>query len=140
MTWIQSAVSVIAALVALAGVVWLWIEHRGRKVFSTLDQFHGLKVQVIEMDQCQIKTRTLAEKNRDHIALLEQDRKYQAERMSEMVVKPLERVVERLEGITTVLNKHGEQLAVLEAGDRSLGRSLDQLRDEIHRERGQEKP
>jgi len=87
---------------------------------------------VSTMDGCQASLKTLAHGNEKRITLLEQADANQAERMNELVVKPLEKVVDRLEGIAKTQQKHGELLAGHTSDLKSIGRSVDLLRDQVN--------
>jgi len=115
----------VAALAGIAaGLLWLWIEHRGRTVFVVRGEWASIGEKVSEMDRCHASLKVLADGNEKRITLLEQADANQAERMSELVVKPLE-------GITRVLQAHGEILASHKSDMRSIGRSLDELRGDM---------
>jgi hypothetical protein len=124
MTRLEVAASIIGLAGALAGLLWLWIEHRGRTVFASRDDLAGVEEKVGKMDVSHVATKVLAQGNERRISLLEQASANQAERMSELVVKPLGE-------ITRVLQQHGEILASHKSDMRSIGRSLDELKDNM---------
>lgn len=135
MNWVEIAGLVLAAAGILGVAVWAVIESRARRVFAPLTDFCELEGKVGEMEKGQAEIRGLLQGQEQRIALLEQADLNQAERMSELVVRPLQKVVERLDAIATTQQRHGEMLATHAADLKSVGRTLDEFRIRIDRDR-----
>ena len=99
----------------LGAIAWALIETRGRRVFASK------------------KIEALANGNEDRIDLLEQAQTHQAELMREAVVKPLGEIAEEVKMIRTSQQQSEIQIAHLTEGQKSLGRSMDELRRRVNR-------
>lgn len=117
MEWTE-AIKVGGTIAPVIGVgVWALIETRGRRVFASKN------------------TEDLAKANQRQITLLTQAQEHQAELMKEAVVKPLGEIAEEVKAIRTGQQQAEVQIAHLTEGQKSLGRSLDELRARVDRER-----
>ena len=135
---LEVVVGAIAVLAGLMGLLWLWIESRCRRVFVPKEDFQGLGERVTKMKEAHAETRALADKNRDRIALVENEYKHQSQMFNELVVKPLEQVAERLEKISETQERHGNMLAAGAEVQKSLGRAIDDLKASQIRSRNRE--
>lgn len=111
-----------------------------RETFATKDELSATNKDLKEAKDTTAAVQSLALQARgsvdnlhDEVRGLQKDHTNQVQRFGEVVVEPLRQVVARLEDISARQAKQGEALAAHSEALKGFGRSMDTLRDEIHR-------
>jgi hypothetical protein len=101
-------------------VIWGTVRYRGHKIWATKS---------LEGD-----VDAIGDKVRGHevcLKGLKQENTHQNRLLEEGVVKPLARLGTQMDEMMTRQSKHGEAIAGLQAAQKGLGKSVDDLRDQV---------
>lgn len=113
---------IIASSGFVVGIVFLALVERLRRTFATRHELNGLGERVNALQTTLTQVREMGEENRERVMSLETEQKYQWERVAEQVIRPLQRITEKLESVTEA---QAAQAAALE----HIGRWLDRMDD-----------
>lgn len=112
----------------VAGIFLLALTERLRRTFATRNDLNGLGERQNALQGQAGELRKLQDELRERVAALESEQKNQAERVVTQVIRPLERITEKLENVSraqaaqaTALEHIGEWLGRLDHG-RAPGR------------------
>ena len=108
----------------VAGVLLLALVERLRRTFATRQYLNGLGDRVNALQSLFLQVRESADEVRERVAEVEAEQRHQWERVAEQVIRPLERITDKLENVSEI---QAAQTATLE----HIGRWLD--RAEEHR-------
>lgn len=117
---------------ALAGsgfvvtLIFLALVERLRRTFATQHDLNGLGDRVNAMQTLYIQLRESTDDFRTRLAAVETEQKYQWERVAEQVIKPLERITEKLEIVSEI---QAAQKSTLEHIEKRLDRTDKHLPD-----------
>lgn len=95
--WPAIAGSGFAATVLLLAL----IEHL-RRTFATRQDLNGLGDRLTALQSLYIQVRESADEARDRASSVQAEQKHQWERIAEQVIKPLERITDKLEGVSEI--------------------------------------
>ncbi|CAA9307625.1 MAG: hypothetical protein AVDCRST_MAG89-907 [uncultured Gemmatimonadetes bacterium] len=107
---------------AITTVVFLALVERLRRTFATQADLNGLGDRVNALQTLFTQLRESLEDNRDRVMTVESEQKHQWERVAEQVIRPLERITEKLENVTEA---QASQAAALE----HIGKWLDRIEE-----------
>ncbi len=102
----------------VVGVLLLALVERLRRTFATRQDLNGLGDRVNALQTLYVQTRDLADEARDRLSGVEAEQRHQWERVAEQVIKPLERITDKLETVSEI---QSAQRATLE----HIGKWLD---------------
>jgi hypothetical protein len=103
-------------------VLFLALVERLRRTFASQSDLNGVGERVNALQTLVIQLREGLDENRERVVAVETEQKHQWERVAEQVIRPLERITEKLE---TVTEAQAAQAAALE----HIGRWLDRIND-----------
>lgn len=83
-------------------VIFLALVERLRRTFATQVDLNGLGDRVNAMQTLYIQLRESNDEFRTRLATLESEQKHQWERVAELVIRPLERITEKLEVVSEI--------------------------------------
>jgi hypothetical protein len=112
----------------VASVLLLALVERLRRTFATRQDLNGLGDRLNALQSLYLQVREAADEARDRTVSVQAEQKYQWERITEQVIKPLERITEKLESVSEV---QAAQTASLE----HIGRWLDRAHNQNHNPR-----
>ncbi len=101
-----------------ATVLLLALVERLRRTFATRQDLNGLGDRVSALQTLYVQVRENTDEIRERMAAMEGAQRHQWERVAEQVIRPLERITEKLEGLSEV---QAAQAASLE----HIGQRLD---------------
>jgi hypothetical protein len=101
-------------------VLFLALVERLRRTFATRQDLNGLGERVNALQTLYTQVRETVDENRDRVMAVETEQKHQWERVAEQVIRPLERITEKLENVTEA---QAAQAAALE----HIGKWLDRM-------------
>lgn len=99
-------------------VLLLALVERLRRTFATRQDLNGLGDRVNALQSLYMQAREAADEARDRVSIVETEQKHQWERVAEQVIKPLERITDKLETVSEI---QSAQRATLE----HIGKWLD---------------
>ena len=99
-------------------LVLLALVERLRRTFATRQDLNGLGDRVNALQSLYVQTRESADEARDRVSAVEAEQRHQWERVAEQVIKPLERITDKLETVSEI---QSAQRATLE----HIGKWLD---------------
>ncbi|HEX2093310.1 MAG TPA: hypothetical protein VHG28_12960 [Longimicrobiaceae bacterium] len=102
----------------VASVLLLALVERLRRTFVTRQELNGLGDRLNALQTLYIQARDAADEARDRVTVVETEQKHQWERVAEQVIRPLERINEKLESVSEI---QAAQTATLE----HIGKWLD---------------
>jgi hypothetical protein len=82
-----------ATVIMLALVEWL------RRTFATRHDLNGMGDRVAALQSLYLQVRESADEARERSTAVEAEQRHQWERIAEQVIRPLERITEKLEGV-----------------------------------------
>jgi len=100
------------------GVLLLALVERLRRTFATRQELNGVGDRLNALQSLYLQVREAADEARERVGATEAEQKHQWERIAEQVIRPLERITEKLEATSEA---HAAQAAVLE----QIGKRLD---------------
>ena len=103
-------------------VLLLALVERLRRTFAARQDLDGVGTRVNALQALYLQTREAADEARERSAVAEREQLRQWERVADQVIRPLERVTEKLEAVSEI---QAAQAATLE----QLGRRLDRTDD-----------
>lgn len=103
-----------------ASILLLALVERLRRTFATRQELNGLGDRLNALQTLFVQTREAADGVRDRISGVETEQKHQWERVAEQVIRPLERITEKLESVSEI---QAAQTASLE----HIGKWLDHV-------------
>jgi biopolymer transport protein ExbB/TolQ len=101
-----------------ATVLLLALVERLRRTFATREELNGVGDRVNALQTLYLQVREAADDARQRIAAAEAEQRHQWERIAEQVIRPLERITDKLEGVAEA---QAAQAAIME----QIGRRLD---------------
>lgn len=104
----------VAALVGggtAATVLLLALVERLRRTFATRHDLNGLGDRVMALQTLYLQVREGVDDARERLAATESEQRHQWERIAEQVIRPLERITDKLEGVAEI---QAAQAAALE--------------------------
>ncbi len=113
---------ILAGSGVVVGVLLLALVERLRRTFATRQDLEGLRGRVDALETLYVQTRDLADDARDRLGGVVAQQRHQWERVAEQVIKPLERITDKLE---TVSESQSAQRAVLA----HIGKGLDRAEE-----------
>lgn len=99
-------------------VLLLALIERLRRTFATRHDLDGLGNRVNALQTLYLQVRESADEARDRVGSVESEQRHQWERVAEQVIRPLERITEKLESVSEI---QAAQTATLE----HIGKWLD---------------
>jgi acyl-CoA reductase-like NAD-dependent aldehyde dehydrogenase len=102
----------------VATVLLLALVERLRRTFATRQELNGLGDRMNALQSLYLQVREAADEARDRAVSAQAEQKHQWERVAEQVIRPLERITEKLESVSEI---QAAQTASLE----HIGRWLD---------------
>lgn len=102
----------------VASVLLLALVERLRRTFATRHDLNGLGDRMNALQNLYLQVREAADEARDRALAAQSEQKHQWERVAEQVIRPLERITEKLETVSEI---QAAQTASLE----HIGRWLD---------------
>jgi hypothetical protein len=103
-------------------VLFLALVERLRRTFASQSDLNGLGERVNGLQTLFVQLREGLDENRERVVAVETEQKHQWERVAEQVIRPLERITEKLENVTEA---QAAQAAALE----HIGKWLDRMND-----------
>ncbi len=94
-----------------ATVLLLALVERLRRTFATRQELNGFGDRLMAMQSLYLQVREGVDEARERIAATEAEQRHQWERIAEQVIRPLERITDKLEGVAEV---QAAQAAALE--------------------------
>jgi len=110
--------STIAGSGFVVTVLLLALVERLRRVFATRQELNGVGDRLNALQSLYLQVREAADEARDRAGTTRTEQKHQWERVAEQVIKPLERITEKLESVSEI---QAAQTATLE----HIGKWLD---------------
>lgn len=105
---------------AVATVLLLALVERLRRTFATRADLNGVGERMNALQAVQAQLREAVDETRERLAAVEAEQKHQWERVAEQVIRPLERITEKLESV-------GEAQAAQAAALEHIGKWLDRV-------------
>jgi len=102
----------------VVSVLLLALVERLRRTFATRQDLNGIGDRLNALQSLYVQTRESADEARDRVSAVEAEQKHQWERVAEQVIKPLERITDKLETVSEI---QSAQRATLE----HIGKWLD---------------
>lgn len=92
-------------------VLLLALVERLRRTFATRQDLNGFGDRLMALQTLYLQVREAADDARERIAAAESEQRHQWERIAEQVIRPLERITDKLEGVAEI---QAAQAAALE--------------------------
>lgn len=106
----------------VATVLLLALVEHLRRTFATRQDLDGLGDRVNALQSLYLQVRAATEETEERLAAVESEQRHQWERVAEQVIKPLERITEKLEAV-------GQMQAAQAATLEHVGRWLDRAEE-----------
>ena len=116
--WTLDVVTALVGGGTAATVLLLALVERLRRTFATANDLNGLGDRVMALQTLYLQVREGVDDARERIAATESEQRHQWERIAEQVIRPLERITDKLEGVAEI---QAAQAAALE----HIGHRLD---------------
>jgi hypothetical protein len=95
---------------AVVSVLFLALVERLRRTFATRQELNGLGQKFNALENLYIQARDAADEAHDRVVSLEREQKHQWERIAELVIRPLEKITDKLEVVGEAQAAHAEAL------------------------------
>ena len=91
-------------------VLFLALVERLRRTFATRQEVNGLGQKFNALENLYIQARDAVDDAHDRIVTVEREQKHQWERIAELVIRPLEKITDKLETVGEAQAAHAEAL------------------------------